>query len=261
MRKKWIRGMLALIFGLLIAQAGLTAEVAPTQAPPGTVSAGEKPVLKTKKDKESYAIGVEMVRNFIRQGFDIDLDIIIKGMKDVQTGNKLLLTEEEILGTLNIFASEVRRKQTEARLMVGEKNKKEGEEFLAANKTKEGVVTLPSGLQYKILKAGSGKKPTAEDTIEVHYRGTLVNGTQFESTYDVGKPATIKVSDPHVIAGLREAFKLMPVGSKWQVFIPNQLAYGQRGSGRVIGPYSTLIYEIEVLAIKDRPEAGKPAGQ
>jgi FKBP-type peptidyl-prolyl cis-trans isomerase len=243
MRKKWIRGMLALIFGLLIAQAGLTAEVAPTQAPPGTVSAGEKPVLKTKKDKE------------------IDLDIIIKGMKDVQTGNKLLLTEEEILGTLNIFASEVRRKQTEARLMVGEKNKKEGEEFLAANKTKEGVVTLPSGLQYKILKAGSGKKPTAEDTIEVHYRGTLVNGTQFESTYDVGKPATIKVSDPHVIAGLREAFKLMPVGSKWQVFIPNQLAYGQRGSGRVIGPYSTLIYEIEVLAIKDRPEAGKPAGQ
>ncbi len=214
------------------------------------VSAQENPALKTKKERESYAIGVEVTRNFKRQGFDLDLDTVIRGMKDAQPGNKVLLTDAEIMDTLNVFGSEVRRKKAGDRLMTGLENRKEADEFLAENKNKEGVVSLPSGLQYRIIKEGAGKTPTADDTVEVQYRGTLINGTQFESTYDNGQPATIQVSAPNVIAGLKEALKLMPPGSKWQLFIPNQLAYGQRGSGRVIGPYAALIYEIEVLAIK-----------
>lgn len=214
------------------------------------VFAQETPVLKTEKDKQSYAIGVEVTRNFKRQGFDLDLDLVIRGMKDAQTSNKLLLTNEEIVETLNRFGVEARQKKAGDRLAAGQENKKAGEEFLATNKNREGVVSLPSGLQYKVINEGSGKKPTRDDTVEVQYRGALVNGAQFESTYAAGQPATIKFSDPGVIAGLKEALQLMPVGSKWQVFIPSQLAYGQQGSGRVIGPYSTLIYEIELLAIK-----------
>lgn len=214
------------------------------------VSAQETPVLKTKKDRESYAIGVEVARNFKRQGFDIDLDTVIRGMKDAAAGDKLLLTDAEILETLNMFASGVRVKKAGDKLIAGQENKKEGEEFFAANKTKEGIVTLPSGLQYRIIKEGEGKKPTADDTVEVQYRGTLINGTQFASTYDNGKAEAIKVSDPRTIAGLREALKLMPSGSKWQLFIPPQLAYGQRGSGSVIGPYAALIFEVELLPIQ-----------
>ena len=141
------------------------------------------------------------------------------------------------------------RKTSDA-LDAGQDNKRAEEEFLAQNKSKEHVVTLPSGLQYKIIKGGNGKKATAEETVEVNNRGTLVNGTQFESTYDANQPATIEVSDSHVIAGLREALKLMPVGAKWQLVIPSRLAYGQRAAGKLIGPYSMLIYELELLAIK-----------
>ena len=214
------------------------------------VMAQETPALKTKKERVSYAIGVEVGRNFKRQGFDIDLDTVIRGMKDAQTGDKLLLTNEEIVDTLNRFGTEARMKKTEDRLNSGLENKKEGEKFFASNKIKEGVVSLPSGLQYRIIKEGEGRKPTVDDTVEVNYRGTLVNGTQFESTYDTGRPATFKISDSRVIAGLREALNLMPVGSKWQLFVPEQLAYGQQGAGRVIGPYATLIFEIALVAIK-----------
>lgn len=249
MRREWIRGIVALTLGLFIAQAGFAAEVVPPPAQE-PVNAGGTPALKTPKEMESYAIGVEVARNFMRQGFDIDLDVVIKGMRDAAAGGKLLLSEGDLLRTLNVFASQMRKKRTEAKLKAGEENKKEGEAFLADNKAKEGVVTLPSGLQYKVLRAGDGQKPTAQDTVEVHYRGTLVNGTQFESTYDGGQPETMQVSEGRIIAGLREALRLMPVGSKWQLFIPSQLAYGQRGSGRFIGPYATLIFELELLALK-----------
>ena len=211
--------------------------------------AEEPLVLKTQKDRENYAIGVEMARNFKRQGIEVDLDIVMRGMKDVLAGDKLLLTDNDLLTTMNMFASELRRKKASARLTAALDNKKEGEEFLAANKTKEGVVTLPSGLQYKILKAGDGKKPTEADTVECQYRGTLIDGTEFDSTYRTGQPIAFKLSDIYLISGLREALKLMPVGSKWQLFIPHQLAYGQRGKGR-IGPNETLIYELELVAIK-----------
>ena len=234
---------------LLVAQIAFTEEAAPPPAP-NTAGGGEAPVLKTQKDRQSYAIGVDVERNFRRQGFDLDLNIVIRGMKDAQGGDRLLLTDRELLETLNAFASDLRRKKAIDRLMAAQDNKKEGEAFLAGNKAKEGMVTLPSGLQYRILKAGDGKKPTEVDTVVLNYRGTLTDGTQFESTYNAGQPATIKVSGPQTIAGLREALKLMPVGSKWQLFIPSHLAYGQRGSGRIIGPNSTLVLEIELDSIK-----------
>jgi FKBP-type peptidyl-prolyl cis-trans isomerase len=226
---KW---MAVLAVGLLTAQA----------------IAEETLVLKTQKDRESYAFGVEVVRNFKRQGIDFDLDVVIRGMKDALAGDKLLLTDNDLQTTLNMFASELRRNRAKARLIAAQDNKKEGEAFLAENKTEEGVVTLPSGLEYKILKAGGGKKPTEADTVECQYRGTLINGTEFDSSDRGGRPATFKVSE--VIPGWREALKLMPVGSKWQLFIPPQLAYGQRGSGRHIGPNATLIFDIELVAVK-----------
>jgi len=179
--------------------------------------------------------------------------MVIRGMKDAEAGGKLAMADDEMLEMLNISASEARVMKTSDQLIAGQENKKAEEEFLAQNSSKNGIVTLPSGLQYKVLKDGSGKKPTADDTVEVNYRGTLVDGTPFENTYEGSQPFTIKVSNPHVIAGLREALKLMPVGSTWQLYIPSRLAYGQRPSGKVIGPYSMLIYELEVVSIQDKP--------
>jgi FKBP-type peptidyl-prolyl cis-trans isomerase len=214
------------------------------------LSAQEKPELKTVKDMESYAMGVEMQRNLQRQGFEFDLNLVIKGMKDAQAGGKLAMTEEQILESLNIAASQARVKKTGDKLSSGLDNKQREQDFLAANKQKEGIVALPSGLQYKVIQQGAGKKPAAADTVEVQYRGTLLDGTQFESTYGTGRPATIKLADIHVIAGLKEALKLMPVGAKWQLFIPSRLAYGQRGTGKLIGPYAMLTYELEMVGIK-----------
>jgi FKBP-type peptidyl-prolyl cis-trans isomerase FklB len=142
--------------------------------------------------------------------------------------------------------------------VIDQGNKKEGDTFLAANKTKEGVIALPSGLQYKVLKTGEGRKPTVQDTVQIHYRGTLINGTQFESTYETGKPATIKIFDPQIVPGMREALMLMTQGSKWQLFVPPKLAYSTVGKHPYIGPNMTLIYEVELLAIQ---EPGKAGGQ
>jgi FKBP-type peptidyl-prolyl cis-trans isomerase FklB len=209
--------------------------------------ASETTALKTQKDKINYGIGVSVLRNFKQQGIEVDLDVVIKGMKDAQAG-KLLLTEEDLRKTLDAYQAELRQKHVQAMKAAGEINKKEGEAFLSANKKKEGVVTLPSGLQYKILKAGSGKKPTDTDTVECRYKGTLINGTEFDNSERTGKPVSFRVTG--VIPGWTEALKLMPVGSKWQLFIPPQLAYGERGAGMQIGPNATLIFEVELLAIK-----------
>jgi FKBP-type peptidyl-prolyl cis-trans isomerase FklB len=210
------------------------------------VCAEESLSLKTEKDKENYAIGVNMMRNFKQQGVDIDLDVVMKGMKDALSGGKLLMTEADLRKTTTMLQNEMRLKQRQART-AGVDNKREGDAFLTENKKKEGVVTLPSGLQYKILKAGDGKKPTDADTVECRYRGTFMDGTEFDSSVRSGQPATLKVAG--VIPGWREALKLMPVGSRWQLFIPPQLAYGARGAARV-GPNVTLIFELDLLAIK-----------
>ena len=210
--------------------------------------AQEAPALKTEKDKVSYGIGVDVARNFKRLGIDVNPDVLTQAIKDVLADKKLLMTDDELRATMTAFQNELRQKQIVAMQTAAAENKKAGDAFLAANKAKEGVVTLPSGLQYKILKAGDGKKPTDADTVECNYRGTLINGTEFDSSYRTGRPAVFKVTG--VIPGWREALKLMPAGSKWQLVIPPQLAYGERGAGRDIGPNSTLIFEVELLAIK-----------
>jgi FKBP-type peptidyl-prolyl cis-trans isomerase FklB len=170
-------------------------------------------------------------------------------MKDANSGAALLMTEEELAKTMQAFQQALQQKQAEARKVLAEKNKKEGDEFLAENAKKEGVTVLPSGLQYKILKEGDGKKPTIADSVECNYRGTYISGKEFDNSYKMGKPVTFKVQGG-VIPGWSEVLKLMPVGSKWQVFIPSQLAYGERGAGSQIGPNMTLIFEIELLSIK-----------
>lgn len=219
------------------------------------VSAQEPQVLTltTEDERISYAVGVDLAKNLRRQGIEVEHDALLQGMWDVLSGGELQMTEEDLRAALNTFQVEVKQSRARTRPIVAEDNKRAGAAFLAENKTKEGVVSLPSGLQYKILKAGDGKKPTEADTVQVNYRGTLLNGTEFNSTYRTGQPATMKVKEG--IAGMTEALQLMPVGSKWQLFIPPELAYGEQGAGterrtsRRIGPNATLIFEVELVAI------------
>jgi FKBP-type peptidyl-prolyl cis-trans isomerase len=210
--------------------------------------AEETAVLKTQKEKVSYGIGVDLAKTFRSQGIEVDLDLLVRGLKDGLSGGKLLIPEADLRTVLAEFRAELMQKRAQEMKLAAEENRKKGEAFLAENSTREGVMTMPSGLQYKILKLGSGRTPTEADTVEVNYRGTLINGTEFDSSYRTGKPATFKVAA--VIPGWIEALKLMPVGSKWQLFIPPQLAYGERGAGSDIGPDETLVFEVELLAIK-----------
>ncbi len=203
---------------------------------------------KTKKEKINYSIGVTLGRNLTMQGIDVDQTYLIQGLKDALSKSATLMTDNEMETTMTAFQEELMAKMQEKQLRDGDKNKKVGEDFLAANKKKEGVVTLPSGLQYKIIKAGNGPKPSADQTVRVHYKGTLIDGTEFDSSYKRGEPAEFPVGQ--VIKGWVEAIQLMPVGSKWQLFIPSDLAYGPNGAGQMIGPNSTLIFEVELLGIK-----------
>ncbi len=209
------------------------------------VSAEEKLVLKNQKEKVSYIIGMNIGSNFKRQLIDIDPSILAKGVQEALRGAKPLLTEQEIQETMIAFQKELM-----------EKYKKQGEDFLAENKKKEGVKTLPSGLQYKVIKAGTGKKPKADDTVTVNYRGTLIDGTEFDSSYRRGQPATFRVSG--VIPGWSEALQLMGEGAKWQLFIPSNLAYGERGMGGIIGPNAALVFDVELVSINPKTQEKKP---
>ncbi|HEX4545699.1 MAG TPA: FKBP-type peptidyl-prolyl cis-trans isomerase [Candidatus Acidoferrum sp.] len=206
--------------------------------------------LKTEKDKVSYALGMNLGTNLHKQTVEVDPAIILRGLKDGLADGKTLLTQEEAQAALTQLQTRVRSKQQEVMKQAGETNKKEGEEFLTANKAKEGVVALPSGLEYRILNEGTGPKPTAADSVSCNYRGTLINGKEFDSSYKRGQPATFPVNG--VIKGWTEALQLMPVGSKWQLFIPSELAYGDRGAGADIGPGSALIFEVELLSIQSK---------
>jgi len=221
-----------------------------SNAPP----AQSNPAFKSEKDKVSYAIGMNVGRNLQRSSIDVDPAIVAKGIQDTLAG-KTVMTEAEAQTTLTQLQTDLRKKQEEKAQQAGEANQKEGEAFLAANKSKPGVVTLPSGLQYKILTAGTGPKPTATDSVVCQYRGTLINGTEFDSSYKRGEPATFPVNG--VIKGWTEALQLMQVGSKWQLFIPADLAYGTRGAGPDIGPNSTLIFEVELVSIKGKDTKDK----
>src|SRR5271166_6026076 len=200
--------------------------------------------LKTQRDKFSYAVGMtngkKLAEILHKQSVVFDPAIMARGMKDGLAGGKTLLTDQEAQAAMDEVRKDAMQKQQAA-------GKKEGEDFLAANKGKEGVVTLPSGLQYKILTAGTGPKPTASDTVLCNYRGTLVNGTEFDSSYNRGQPLKFPVGG--VIKGWTEALQLMPVGSKWQLFIPSDLAYGESGN-QGIPPNSTLIFEVELVSIE-----------
>ena len=203
--------------------------------------------LKTDYEKQSYAMGMNLGLGLHHQGMTLDPALVARGMKDAMNGGKTALTEEEARSVIQKLQGDVRQKVEAKAKEEGLANRKAGEEFLAANKTKEGVVALPSGLQYKIETAGTGPKPTTSDTVTCNYRGTLIDGKEFDSSYKRGAPASFPVGG--VIKGWTEALQLMPVGSKWQLFIPPDLAYGDRGAGGDIGPGETLIFEVELLSI------------
>src|SRR6266852_7606029 len=224
----------------------------------GAAAGQNTSVFKSQKEALSYAVGMNLAKALQKQSVEVDADLLIQGFKDTLTGSKTLMTEEQVRATLIGVQTELRSKQAalqaEKRKELAEKNKKEGEAFLAANKTKEGVVTLPSGLQYKIIKAGEGKKPTADDSVVCQYRGTLIDGVEFDSSYKQKRPASFPLKA--VIKGWSEALQLMPVGSKWQLFVPPNLAYGERAPRRSrIGPNATLIFEVELLSIQEAAAA------
>lgn len=273
---------LTMIATLLAAGIALTGNVAAQQAPAAKTTpaataktagtAAKKPAtaapltLTTEKQKQSYAVGADIGNNVAkslkRNDLDVDPTIMMRGFKDAFTDGKLLLTEDEIKTILTQLQKDTRAKQEAKTKAASDENKAAGEAFLAANKTKEGVVTLPDGLQYKVLKQGDGSKPTTTDTVECNYRGTLIDGKEFDSSYKRGQTATFGVTQ--VIKGWTEILQLMPVGSKYQVFLPSELAYGPRAAGADIGPNSTLIFEIELVSIKapaepEKPEAAAPA--
>ena len=215
---------------------------------PTLAAAQEAPALKTEKEKLSYAMGMDLGNQLKSRAVDIDPAIFAQALKDALSGGKTLLTDAEAKAAIAELQKAMLVKQAADAKVVGDKNKSAGDAYLAANKAKEGVVTLASGIQYKVLTRGTGKQPGIEDTVECHYRGTLIDGKEFDSSYKRGQPATFPVKG--VIKGWTEALQLMPVGSKWQVFVPPDLAYGARGAGADIGPNAALIFEIELVAIK-----------
>jgi FKBP-type peptidyl-prolyl cis-trans isomerase FklB len=222
-------------------------------APAAAPAAGG--TLSTQKEKLSYAIGMEMGKGVKAQGLDVDPALLTRGLNDALTDAKSLMTEDELRQVISALQQEIRQKQLQALEASAAENKAKGEAFLAENAKKEGVVSLPDGLEYKILTAGQGKKPAETDTVLCNYKGTFLDGTEFDSSARAGKPVPFEVKN--VIPGFKEILQLMPVGSKWQVFIPSSLAYGERGAGNVIGPNATLIFEIELVGIQDTTQ---PAG-
>jgi len=259
----------SLLAGSIVLSYGQTTTPAPATKPavkkPATTGkataakpATAAPALDTKKDKVSYAIGADLGSKLKTSSIDIDPSILTRALKDVLTGGKVAMTDDEVRATLTDLTKDLQAKQATLSKEKADKNKKDGEAFLAANKTKQGVVSLPSGLQYKILKAGDGPKPSASDTVMCNYKGTLIDGKEFDSSYKRGQPLSIPVGG--VIKGWTEALQLMPVGSKWELYIPSDLAYGDRQAGGDITPGSTLVFEVELLSIQPKADTKSDAG-
>ena len=219
------------------------------------VVAQNRPTLKDAKDKVSYSIGLDIGNTFKKQKMEINTDILAAGVKDGLSGANPLLTPDEVRAVMMEFSKDMREKAAAANKEAADKNTKEGEKFLAENKTKPGVKTTASGLQYMVEKEGSGSGPKETDTVVVNYRGTLLDGTEFDSSYQRGEPATFPVN--RVIKGWTEALQLMKPGGKYKLFIPSNLGYGPGGAGGDIGPNATLIFEVELLNVKP-PEAARP---
>ena len=210
-------------------------------------NAGAVDKLTTEKDKVSYMVGMDLSNGLQQIKGEIDPAIVAQALQDALKGGKTLLTAEEALAIRQSFVQKMQAQMAEKQAAAGNKNKADGEAFLAANKSKPGVKTTASGLQYQVIKEGTGKKPGPNDQVKVHYLGTLIDGTKFDSSYDRGQPAQFALNG--VIPGWTEALQLMPVGSKYKLFIPSNLAYGDKGSPGPIGPNSTLIFEVELLEI------------
>ena len=213
----------------------------------GLVRAEDKTAFKDPKEKSSYSLGANWGNSLKKQEVEVDLDAMIKGLRDGLAG-KSVLTDQELRETLNALTQEIRAKMEEKRKALGETNKREGEKFLAENKNKLGVITLPSGLQYKVLAEGSGESPKSNDVVTANYRGTLIDGTEFDSSAKNGQPLVRPAN--MLIKGWTEALQLMKPGAKWQLYIPSELAYGERGMGAQIAPNAALIFEMELVSFK-----------
>ena len=242
MKKRTGTAALALTFALALTPACVAQDAAEAK----TEEAGG--TLETQMQKVSYSIGQQLGGSFKQQGIDIDMDSLVKGVLDVMTGAEPLMTQEEMQATMQTFQQEMVAKQQKMQEEAGAANQAEADAFLAKNKDEEGVVTLESGLQYKVIETGEGPSPAASDTVEVHYTGTLLDGTEFDSSHKRGQPAKFAVRG--VIPGWTEGLQLMKVGSKWKFFIPPNLAYGPRGGGALIGPNAALIFDVELLSIE-----------
>ncbi len=203
--------------------------------------------LKTEQEKISYVLGATIGKQ-IKRDFAVDQNAFFKGFEASTTGAELLMTDEEMQQTMMVFQQQMQARQMEMMKKVADKNKADGAAFLAENKAKEGIVTLASGLQYKVIENGQGKKPTATETVVCNYRGTTIDGKEFDSSYKRGEPASFPVGG--VIKGWTEALQLMNVGSKWMLYIPSDLAYGDQGAGGSIAPGATLVFELELLGIE-----------
>ncbi len=230
------------------------AESEPTGSPAKDQS--DKPVIQSRKDKISYAFGLDLARQLKHQKNDLNVDLLMRALKDSLADKPLIMTDDEVTATLKKLEEEQKQDYEHARMMVSEKNKRAGEAFFAENAKKDGVVTLPSGLQYKILKKGDGKLPTLEDKVVCQYRGTLLDGREFDSSAKLGHPITLPVKG--IIAGWTQALQMMPVGSKWELFIPPQLAYREKIVNG-IGPNAMLIFEVELLSIQDKTQTASAA--
>jgi FKBP-type peptidyl-prolyl cis-trans isomerase FklB len=229
----------------------------------GVWAADEAALIQTQRGKMSYGLGMDIGRNITNQQIQVDPDALAAGIKAILTGAKPLLTDQEAQEAINALRAELQAKraerikqQAERAEAQAEQNKKDSAAFLAENKKKEGVITLASGLQYKVFAEGTGRKPTTNDTVIAHYRGTFIDGKEFDSSYRKGEPATFAVNA--VIRGWQEALQLMPVGSKWRLFIPPELAYGESGYGN-IPPNAALIFDLELLGIADSAATNKAA--
>ncbi|MFO0821271.1 MAG: FKBP-type peptidyl-prolyl cis-trans isomerase [Pirellulales bacterium] len=230
-----------------VALASGTAVVAQEKgAPAAKAPAAKAPA--TPIEKASYGIGLNIGRGMKSDGLEVDVKFLVQGVMDAIEGKESVLTEAQLREAFQTVQKELQAKQLEKAKMAGDKNKKDGEAFLATNKKKQGITTTESGLQYQVLKSGKGASPKATDQVRTHYHGTLIDGKVFDSSVDRGEPVTFPVNG--VIKGWTEALQLMKVGDKWKVFVPSALAYGERGAGADIGPNAVLVFEIELLGIE-----------
>lgn len=239
------KALLVLICGCLAAATVFAQEEV---APPKERTPPPSPNQKALEKQGSYCAGLRQGRELRKQGLPLDAQEFARGLVDGLTAADVKLSDKELMATLDEFHRLIEKVQVERRQKLAEINKKDGDAFLAANRSKEGVKTLPSGLQYKVIKSGKGASPRTESTVTTHYRGTLLDGTVFDSSYDRGEPIEFRVDG--VIAGWTEALQLMKAGEKWQLFVPSELAYGEEGYGPDIAPNAVLVFEIELISFK-----------